>query len=176
MNKWAKILSGNQPCQCSVKMTFESLLSHNAEIWWGITSTDWYVCQQHMVMCQHQPWCWRWRKSWSKMIEVEELCETLVLNSTLTWLTVQEDFSELIALFCILSSQRSLHQCWVVTSQQMTSTSWQALVIRRQPFMKLSIDSSGELTLGDVSLQNAFSYTDFILTWNFGDHVNERLL
>lgn len=30
--------------------------------------------------------------------------------------------------------------------------------------MKLSIDSSGELTLGDVSLQNAFSYTDFVLT------------
>jgi hypothetical protein len=47
----------------------------------------------------------------SNMTEVEELRETLVLNSTLTWLIVQEDFSELIVLFCILSSQRSLHQC-----------------------------------------------------------------
>lgn len=76
-----------------------------------------------------------------------------------------------VFLFCILSSQRSLHQCWAATSRRMTSTLWRALVIRRQLFMKLYIDHSGEPTCNDVSLQNVFSYTnskswcDFEFCW-----------
>jgi len=70
------------------------------------------------------------------------------------------EFIMLIFLFCFSCSQRSLHQSWVVTSQQMTSILWQDLVTRRQLFMKLYIDSSGELTGDDVSLQDVYSYTN----------------
>lgn len=70
----------------------------------------------------------------------------------------------LIFLFCILSSRRSLRQCWVATFRQMTSTLWQAPVIRKQLFMKLCIDNSGELTCSDMSVRNVFLYTNKILS------------